>query len=216
MPPMGSKGKSKGKEGRQSRSRNTTPSSVVSTAISTGQGNTSFLDIPTGNLMIPSTISYDDILEKHGGTGGIPDPKSLEALTIDLKALSHLADVRGQACDGGMRELSSRRKERIEEEREKEQAIREAEEKETLKRAAEDDEESRARKGGKLKRRKDQSRIREERPPTHGAHGLARQDGIEAVSKGTLASLSTYSIYIFCQKGIFIHYSISGVKEQHI
>ena len=183
MPPlgMGSKGKSKGKEGRQSRSRNTTPSSVVSAAISTGQGNTSFLDIPIGNLMIPNNISYDDILEKHGGSGGIPDPKHLETLANDLKTLYQLADVRERACDVGMRELATRRKERIvEEEREREQAVREAEEKETLKRAAEDDEGNRARKGGKVKR----SRIREERPLAHGAHGLARQDGGEVTSKG--------------------------------
>ena len=188
MAPVASKGKSKVKEGMQSRSRNTTPSSVVSVAISsTGPSKTSYLDIPTEHLVIPATISYDDILEKYGGAGGIPDPKHLEALANDLTTLSSWAVVRGQHCDVGMRELSERRKEREREEREREQANREAEEKESLKRAAEDDEESRARKGGKLKKRKERSSVREERPLAHGAHGVARQDGVGVTSKGTYA-----------------------------
>ncbi|KAL9103554.1 MAG: hypothetical protein Q9187_008995, partial [Circinaria calcarea] len=87
-----------------------------------------------------------------------------------------------------MRELSVRRKEREAEERDREKANREAEERESRKRAAEDEEESRARKGGKLKKRKDRSSIREERPLTHGAHGVARQDGLDLTSKANSIS----------------------------
>ncbi|MCJ1405791.1 Transcriptional regulator [Xylographa trunciseda] len=182
MPPLGGKGK-KGKEGRQSRSRNTTPSSVASASASVVSAHTAYLDIAISHFNIPSNVLYDDILERHGGSGGIPDPQYLETLANELKALSQLAEARQNACDGGMRKLSDRRKERIEEERELDQANREAEERANLKRAAEEEELDRGRKGGKLKRRKERSTVREERPLTHGAHGVARQDGLSSYVK---------------------------------
>ena len=186
MPPGSSKGKSKAKEGRQSHSRNTTPSSVVSAAVSVMSSqapmsmlsHTVYLEIPINQLNIPSDVSYEEILEKHGGSGGIPDPVHLQAIANDLNTLSSLAQARNTVCDAGMRKLADRRKERIEEERELEQANREAEEMANLKRAAEDEELDRGRKGAKVKKRKELSRIREERPLTRGAHGVARQDGL--------------------------------------
>ena len=130
-------------------------------------------------------MNYDEILERHGSGGGVPDPKLLEAMANDLKKLSQQADTRGQSCDGAMRELSRRRKAKMEEEREIEQIKREAEEKESLKRVVENEDDSRERKGGKPKRRKDPAVAKEERPLTHGAHGLARQDGLDLPVKGT-------------------------------
>ena len=189
MPPFGNKGKGKGKDNRQSRSRNTTPSSVLSAPLSAPlsvtTGNTAYLDISISSLVVPTNVLYDDILERHGAGPGIPDPKHLEAITNDLRTLYQLAASRETACDAGMRELSGRRKLRIEEDRELEQQNREAEEKANLKRAAEDDELDRASKAAKLKKKKDQTKARETRPLTHGAHGIARQDGgTEAPSKG--------------------------------
>ncbi|MCJ1425483.1 Transcriptional regulator, partial [Sticta canariensis] len=192
MPPMGGKSKAKARDGRQSPSRNTTPSSNISIPISiAGPLTTVYLEIPTEYLTIPTPTNYDDILERHGGGGGIPDPKLLEIMANDLNVLSQLADTRGQACDGAMREISKRRKERREEERAREQANREAEEKESLKRAAEDEEEARGRKGAKVKKRKERSNVREERPLTHGAHGLARQDGSDLPAKASTSSMSS-------------------------
>lgn len=185
---MGGKSKAKARDGRQSPSRNTTPSSNISIPISIASPLTTvYLDIPTENLMIPTSTNYDDILERHGGGGGIPDPKLLEIMAHDLNVLSQLADTRGHACDGAMREISKRRKEKREEERAREQANREAEEKVSLKRAAEDEDEARGRKGAKVKKRKERSNVREERPLTHGAHGVARQDGSDVPAKGTFA-----------------------------
>ncbi len=184
MPPLGGKGKGKGREARRSRSRNTTPSSVVSAGVSIGSSNTAYLDSSIASLMVPTNITYDDILERHGGGGGIPDPKHLEALAADLKILGQLAETRGKACDKGMRELAVRRKERLEGEREKERATHEAEEKEKMKREAEEVDARIGRKGGKLKKSKDRSVLREERPLTHGAHGLARQDGMDTQMTG--------------------------------
>lgn len=200
MPPLPGKTKTKGRDqGRSSHSRNTTPSSNVSVPISTvAATNTAYLNLPIINLAIPKDISYDDILERHGGGGGIPDPKHLEAMADNLKTLSERAQTRGQACDGAMRELVARQKEiKLEEERLREKAIRdkaaqEAAEKENLRKAAEEEEGAKSRKESskkalKLKKKKEQS-TKEERPLTHGAHGVAKQDGSGLPSKGMVST----------------------------
>ena len=190
MPPLVAKSKPKGREGRRSRSRNSTPSSSVSGP--TVPSHTAFLDILIGSLMVPTNISYDDILERHGGAGGIPDPSHLTIMAKDLKQLSELASARSDTCNAGMRALSEKRKEALEEDRQREQEARarEAEERETLKtlkkEAEDEDDEIRGRKGGKLKKKKERSTAREERPLALGAHGLARQDGLDLPLKGTL------------------------------
>ncbi len=187
MPPAGGKGKGKGRDARRSRSRNTTPSSVVSAGASIGSVNTAYLDIPVTTLMVPTNITYDDILERHGGGGGIPDPKHLETLAADLKTLSMLAETRGRACYKGMTELTMRRKERLENDREKERAKREAEEKEKMRKEAEEADNRVGKKGSKPKKSKDRAAVREERPLTHGAHGVARQDGMDTQMTGKQA-----------------------------
>lgn len=198
MPPVAGKSKTKGgRESRRSRSRNTTPSSVGASASSTfGGGSTAFLDMPLSQLMVPTNLNYDDILERHGSSMGIPDTKHLDTLAADLRALAQLAELRGQVCDKGMRDLSHRRKERLEEEREKERENRDAEDrKERIRRetVAQDAEDERA-KNGKLKKRKDRSSNRESRPLAHGAHGVARQDGLDPDGDGTFSSLSCIRI----------------------
>lgn len=190
-PPLGGKSKPKVRDGRQSRSRNTTPFSNVSIPISVAvPAATAYLGVSIANLSDSTTINYNNILEQHSGGGGIPDPKDLENMANDLKTLSVFADTRCDACDGAMRELSKRRKEKVEDDKEREQVRRDAEEKGSSKRLAEDEEEARGRKGGKLKKiKKEGGIIKEERPLTHGAHGLARQDGIDLPVKGTFSDL---------------------------
>ena len=193
MPPLPGKTKPKGRDqGRSSGSRNTTPSSNISAPISTSTTtaiSTAFLEIPVSDLTIPKDVSYDDILERHGGVGGIPDPKHLETMADNLKSLSQRAQIRGQACDGAMRELVARQKEiRLEDERVKEKAIKdkaaqEAAERESLRKAAEEEEGAKSKKALKKKKKKEQS-VKEERPLTHGAHGLAKQDGSDFPMKG--------------------------------
>ena len=192
MPPVGNKSKGKVKENRQSRSRNTTPSSVLSASGSTSAAaaTTAYLEIPTASLMIPSNLQYDDLLEQLAGIGGIPDPKNLETLANDLRTLSDLAATRETACEGAVRNIVLRRKMKLEEEMEL--SSREVEEKAGLKRSAEDDDAEKSAKAGKLKKRKEQAKPREERPLTHGAHGVARQDGgRETTPKGLLSRLHT-------------------------
>jgi transcriptional adapter 3 len=183
MAPLATKSKGKVKDGRQSRSRHTTPSSVTSLAISSGMtsSKTAYLETALGSLMVPTNVLYDDILKRHGPADTIPDSNHLETLANDLDTLSQLATTREDTCDGCMRLLSVRRRERVEEEREEEQARRDAEEKEkaSLKRVAEDDEIERG-KATKIKKKKEKSSVKEDRPLAVGAHGLARQDGKDA------------------------------------
>lgn len=188
MPPLAAKSKPKARDGRQSPSRNTTPSSIASLPFTVAVLSTAYLDIPFSSLVLPPNITYDGILERHGGGGGIPDPKNLELMASDLNSLSISAETRGQACDGAMRELAKRRKERIEADRMREIASREAEEKENLKRVAEEDDDGGGKKAVRLKKRKDRINVKEERPLAHGAHGVARQDGGDLPVKGALSS----------------------------
>jgi len=193
MPPAIKDKKSKGREGRRSRSRNTTPSSIASAPLaSTIPSHTSYLDIPIDNLMVPTNISYDDILERHGGSGGIPDPSHLTTMVKDLKQLCELASARNDTCNLGMRALAERRKQALDDERdrEREQAARarEAEDIENLKKEAEEEEEEEDIRGCKAsipkKQTKEPSSVRKERPLAHGARGLARQDGLDLPLKG--------------------------------
>lgn len=197
MPPAIGKSKPKGREGRQSRSRNTTPSSSVSAPLTSATPTmTALLEIPLSSLMVPTNISYDSVLDRHGGGGaGIPDATHLQTISADLKTLAQLASARSEANNKGMRDLSQRRKQVIEEEREREKEIEqirlqeEEERRKSIKREDEDDEDNDVKmdlKPDKTKRKKEKSVPREERPLNHGAHGLARQDGLDLPLEGAL------------------------------
>ena len=250
MPPIAGKVKNKGREGRQSRSRNTTPSSTVSLPLA---HNTAYLEIPIADLAVPTNINYDDILERHGGAGGIPDPEHLQTMANDLATLSKLAATRSETCNSAMRELSRRRNKAMEEERRREQAARarEAEDRErekelvrekekemakekererekeievekerekVLNKEAEDEGDITFKKGVKLKKRKDQSNAREERPPNHGAHGLARQDGLNLPLKGMLTSGPAASLGYHTRKDVqhINFHSSHRVSSKHV
>lgn len=169
---MAHKSKSKSREIRHPRSRNTTPSSDLSADPTFAAGpRPRYIENDVSKLIPPSSGQYSEILDKTGGIGPIPDSKSLEALVDQLRSLSRLAENRGDACNVGIRELSQRRKEVVEEPVERTRIKREAED---------DTEPSRASKGGNLKKRRDRGPAAEERPLSHGSHELARQDGSES------------------------------------
>lgn len=171
--------------------------------------NTAFLEIPISNLAVPTNVKYEDILERHGGSGGIPDPKHLETIAESLKLLARLAQSRSEQNDLGMRTLSAKRKEVLEQEREREQERRDQERKETARREAAEEEDAREKKNGKAKK-KERSRVREEkaqekaqekpqeRPLNYGAHGRARQDGLDIPLKGE------WKIDLFCSISAFM------------
>ncbi|PWY95585.1 hypothetical protein BO94DRAFT_530311 [Aspergillus sclerotioniger CBS 115572] len=190
--PSASKGKGKGREARPSRSRNTTPNSSFSAGPTASAPLHSYLDNDASKLILtPSAIQYGELLERMGGVGPIPDSKSLELLTEHLKTLSQLAETRSDACNAGIRELSQKRKEVVEE---PESAERDGSDRVKMKREADDEEEEKVLKGGKLKRRKERgSSSKEERPLAHGAHDVARQDGAETKVEGAASPASKKS-----------------------
>jgi transcriptional adapter 3 len=149
MPPVATKGKAKGRDARRSRSRNTTPSSVISAGTAPlVQSLTPYLNIDTSKLHAPSHPQYGDILDRLDTKSGVPEPKHLEA-----------AEARAQVCDAAMRQLADKRKAIADEEREQERIDRELE---LRKAKAKRDTEERSdgagsRRGAKHKKRKERS-----------------------------------------------------------
>lgn len=184
MPPIGGKTKPKVRDGRQSQSRNTTPGSIVSVPISVGPPTAIHADTPMAGLAEPVSINYEDILGRHSG-GGIPDSGHVEHMAKDLTDIDHQADLKGELFDTTLREIVRLQKARIDEERERERMRRDAEEKDALKKAVEDEDDARVKRMAKPKKlKKERSDLKEERPLTHGAHSLARQDGLDIPAKG--------------------------------
>lgn len=186
--PSASKGKGKGRDSRQPRSRNTTPSSSFSAGPTSVPPPSNYIENDPSRLLGPTTVQYADMLDRVGA-GPIPDIKSLESLMEHLKSLSQLAEARGDACNAGMRELSQKRKEIAEDQ---EQFGRDVGERLKMKREVDHDEgSSRASKGGKVKKRKERD-AKEERPLNHGAHEVARQDGAETKVEGGMLTSAIF------------------------
>jgi transcriptional adapter 3 len=178
--PLANKGKGKGRDGRRSRSRNTTPSSVISAG--TGPvipSVTPYLEVDTSRLHVPSHPQYGDILDRLDTKPGIPEPKHLETLVEQLRQLSEAAEARAQVCDAAMRELADKRKAIADEERERERLDHELELRKA--KAKRDTEERSDGAGGKRapkpKKRKERSEALEEK--------LAHvSDGVEVKVEG--------------------------------
>lgn len=201
MPALATKGKGKGRDARRSRSRNTTPNSVISTsALPSAPALTAYLGIDTARLLVPSGPQYAEIVEKLELKQGMPEPKHLDMLVEQLRQLSDAAEARSQACHLAMTALSDKRKEIAEQERERERQEREAEARRARirKEAEEADEDAVIRKAGKMKKRKDRPSVREERPVVHGAHELAQQDGVVVKQEGQSAFRFPLCQYMLC------------------
>ncbi len=182
MPPPMPSQKGTGKKGRdrQSRSRNTTPSLIGSGSAlpQVESGLTAYLELPINQFH-----TDEDILDNYGSP--LPSSKELEGLLERLTKLVQTVEQRGTVCDRGMRTVVGLRKDRLEE---IETERRDEERKERLRKDAADEEErGRNKKASKMKKRKDASTGREERPLTHGAHGLAAQDGSHPGEKSSTA-----------------------------
>lgn len=173
--PSAYKSKGKGRDARQSRSRNTTPSNA-------GSGSAPAPTLPTylendvSKLIDLANSQYTDLLELVAGPN-IPDSKTLETLVEHLKSLSDMADTRGEMCNAGMREMSQKRKEVVEDQ----DLSREVAERGKLKRETEEDDEINK---PRSKKRRDRPSSKEDRPLNHGAHEVGRQDGAETKVEG--------------------------------
>jgi len=166
MPPPPSQkgtGKKSGRssDARHSRSRNTTP------AISTNDFDGVYLDIVIKPLR---GASYDEIIEPQGSSV-IPDSKALEKVMTRIQNLIEQIDVRDEEASKALRRINEKKKEKLAEDQDNEnvrrqQSQRDAEDQERVRRANKEKKTN----AGKSERHS-------ERPLTHGAHGLAPQDG---------------------------------------
>jgi transcriptional adapter 3 len=176
MPTPGSaKGKGKAqRDARRSRSRNTTPlsSSSVSAAATIEPTHTPFLQTPLSGSIVLSDTPIDDLFDGSSVSSNPPSAGTLRNITDSVKSqLLNTIKPREEICDRLMRELHSKKKERVERNRQREQqeiAEREAEERRQ-----------------KLKVTPKKREREEERPLAVGAHGIARQDGVSDVHTGT-------------------------------
>jgi transcriptional adapter 3 len=175
--PSAYKSKGKGRDARPARSRNTTPSNAGGIPAVAAPPIPSYLENDVTKLIDLANGQYTDLLDLVAGPN-IPDSKTLETLVEYLKSLSDMADARGEACNAGMREMSQKRKEVMEDQ----EISREISERAKLKRETEDDDDLVHK--AKLKKRKERSSTKEERPLNHGAHDVARQDGAETKVEG--------------------------------
>lgn len=187
--PSAYKSKGKGRDARQSRSRNTTPSN---TGGAPAVSLPSYLENDVTKLIDVANGQYTELLELVAAPN-IPDSKTLETLVEHLNNLSDMADTRGEVFNAGMREMSQKRKEVMEDQ----ELSHEVADRAKLKRETEDDDDPIHK--GKVKKRKDRSSIKEERPLSHGAHEISRQDGAETkVEGGKLSNNPPQGSDTFC------------------
>ncbi|KAK3078737.1 hypothetical protein LTS18_006748, partial [Coniosporium uncinatum] len=166
MPPTSSKskGKAQSRDARRSRSRNSTPVSVIVDAPSSG-----YLQTSIGQLASPADSIMEDLFDRSTNGSAIPTASILGSMLENVKQqLVSVINTRGEASDRLMRELAQKRKDRVDQSREKERAEKAAEE----------------------RRRTKDIKKKEERPLAVGAHGVARQDGVD-LHKNASSNLSS-------------------------
>jgi transcriptional adapter 3 len=130
-----------------------------------------------------STSAVNDVFDSHSSNSpsGIPSATSLSSIVDAIKGnILSIVHARDEACDQMMRELASRKKERIERDR-----IRDLE---IAKRDAEERRQQMKKATTPQKKEKEK-----ERPLAVGAHGVARQDGVDRNGK-----LPLYHIPFIC------------------
>ncbi|KAF2839417.1 hypothetical protein M501DRAFT_992382 [Patellaria atrata CBS 101060] len=179
MPPVANKAKGKSQardQHRQSRSRNTTP-------ISGGTGVSAVIESSAPSnaqaALAQLKMTIEAILDSHGGSGANIPSAGLLNTSLDKVKNQFLPPikVRGEISDRAMRALALKRKDRMEQERERERADRDAED--------------RKQKQKKMGKKKERPSGDEDRPLAVGAHGLARQDGVDVHKADTSSSISS-------------------------
>ncbi|KAF2006719.1 hypothetical protein P154DRAFT_542069 [Amniculicola lignicola CBS 123094] len=126
------------------------------------------------SLSKEAETSIEELLDRGGSVSQIPSVASLKSMqdSIGKRVLEHVR-IRGEVSDRVLRELQKLRSQRTthDRERERERADKEAEER-------------------KHKVKKAKKRASEERPLAIGAHGVARQDGVD-VHKDNSSTISS-------------------------
>ena len=154
MPPLGSasKSKSKNRDGRRSRSRNTTPSSVISAGTApTAPTTTPLLDLDVAKLLVAPRPSYGDILERLEGQGPRLEPRSLHEIIDQLKHLCDSAEKRAELCEKAIRVIHEQKKDLESEQQDRERQAEQA------RRSKGRKEEATSQKNPKAKKRKERA-----------------------------------------------------------
>ena len=128
MPPYaGAKSKGgKARDGRRSRSRNTTPSSVISAPAVSGPATTPFLELDTSKLLVTTPSVYSDILEKLENKTTSLDTKQFQDIISQLNSLGDGAEKRSDLCSAAMRTLHEQYAELEAEQKEQERQAEQA------------------------------------------------------------------------------------------
>lgn len=165
---VSSKGKAKpgSKPSATPRSRNTTPLPHVRSSAEPSSSS-SYFNKPLSSHLKRCEVTLEEILDTGGGSTSIPSGSKLLAMRekIESTVLKNV-ETRCTHSEGVLRELQHLRKNRAPREREKDKDPEDRERKQKLKKVAKKHDED-----GK-------------HPPTTGAHGVTRQDGVDT-HKGT-------------------------------
>lgn len=153
MPPLpgASKRKHKDRDARRSRSRNTTPSSVISagTAPPSLAPTTPWLVLETNKLMVDShPHTYSEILSQLETRPSNLEPKQLQGIIDQLKKLSDFAEVRVESCEKAIRLIHEQMRDVEAEHKEQERQAEQARKTKAKKEVA-------SKKTGKAKKRKE-------------------------------------------------------------
>ncbi|ORY15764.1 histone acetyltransferases subunit 3-domain-containing protein [Clohesyomyces aquaticus] len=181
MPSLSSKGKSKNpsRPSAAPRSRNTTPlpPSNVRASVEPASSSTAYFRTNMAALSKDCDVSLEELLDRGGSVSQIPSVASLNGMreTIQRKVLEHVR-IRGEVSDRVLRELQKSRSQRTAHDRERERE-----------RAADKEAEDRKHKLKKISRKREPDELR---PLAVGAHGVARQDGID-VHKDNSSTISS-------------------------
>jgi transcriptional adapter 3 len=165
MPPsnVSSKGKAKpgSKPSATPRSRNTTPLPNVRSSAEPSS-SLSYFNKPLGSYLKKCDTTVEEILDSGGSNTSIPSGNKLVAMRekIENVVLKNI-ETRCTHSESVLRELQNLRKNRAPREREKDKDPEDRERKHKLKKVAKKHDED-----GK-------------HPPTTGAHGVTRQDGVD-------------------------------------
>jgi transcriptional adapter 3 len=172
------KGKGKAQRDiRRSRSRNTTPLSTSSVSATIEASHGPYLQTPLSSATILSNTPVDDFFDGSSSSSNPPSASTLRSVLESVKSqLLSTIKPREETCDRLMRELSSKKKERVERSRQRERDQQEIAERE----AEERRQKSKPVAITPVKRKPDD----EEPPLAVGAHRVARQDGASDVHTG--------------------------------
>ncbi|KIW74891.1 hypothetical protein Z517_11661 [Fonsecaea pedrosoi CBS 271.37] len=111
MPPLPSASKKKNRDGRRSRSRNTTPSSVISAGTAPPAPTTTpLLELEVSKLLVSSKPNYAEIIDHLDTHGSKLEPKSLHDIIDQLKHLSESAEKRAESCEKAIRLIHEQKK----------------------------------------------------------------------------------------------------------